>query len=243
MALSIQRAISMHHSPNVLPISALEEGVVRDLLHCLPNPVLRVTEEAVDEVLSLGGDRRELGGEDEVLAPVHDLVVCLCRRDGRGLRGGGEGKGGIWIYFLRIPCMFDSQFIVKWFENQHEGGGRREEEGGRREVGGGRREEGGGRREVMREGGGRREEGGHEGGRREEGGGRWEEGGGRREEGGGRREEGGGRREEGGHEGGRREEGGGRWEEGGGRREVGGGRREEGGGRNLDLLLTYTMHV
>ena len=93
MALSIQRVISKHHSPNVLPVGALEEGVVRDLLHCLPNPVLRVTEEAVDEVLCLGGDRRELGGEDEVLAPVHDLVVCLCRRDGRGLRGGGGGGG------------------------------------------------------------------------------------------------------------------------------------------------------
>lgn len=116
----------MHHSPNVLPVRALEEGVVHDLLHCLPDPVLRVTEEAVDEVLCLGGDRRELGGEDEVLAPVHDLVVCLCRRDGRGVRGGGEGEGegGIWIYFLCHACLIHSSLLSGLKISMREEGGR-----------------------------------------------------------------------------------------------------------------------
>ena len=63
----------------------------------------------MDEVLGLRGDGREFRGEDEVLAPVHDLVVGLCgwRRgrggEGRGERGGergeeeeigGDGRGG-----------------------------------------------------------------------------------------------------------------------------------------------------
>ena len=77
---------------------------MHDLLHGLPDPVLWITEEAVDEVLGLRGDGRELRGEDEVLAPVHDLVVGLCgwRRgkggegmEGEGRRGKGEkGRGG-----------------------------------------------------------------------------------------------------------------------------------------------------
>ena len=56
----------------------------------LPDPVLWIAEEAVDEVLGLRGDGRELRGEDEVLAPVHDLVVRFC---GWTMRG-GEGRGG-----------------------------------------------------------------------------------------------------------------------------------------------------
>ena len=63
----------------MFPVCTLEEGMVHDLLRCLPNPVLCITKEAVDEVLCLRGDRRELWGEDEVLSPVHDLVVCFCR--------------------------------------------------------------------------------------------------------------------------------------------------------------------
>ena len=90
----------------MFPVSPLEEGVVHDLLRGLPDPVLWIAEEAVDEVLGLRGDGRELRGEDEVLAPVHDLVVCLCgwrmrggRWEGRGGKGrgwerrGGEGRG------------------------------------------------------------------------------------------------------------------------------------------------------
>ena len=76
---------------------------MHDLLRGLPNPVLRVAEEAVDEVLGLRGDGRELWGEDEVLAPVHDLVVRFCgwrMRGGEGRRGeerkgrGGKGREG-----------------------------------------------------------------------------------------------------------------------------------------------------
>ena len=43
----------------------------------------------MDEVLGFGGDGRELRGEDEVLAPVHDLVVRLC--------GWSGGQGGVSV--------------------------------------------------------------------------------------------------------------------------------------------------
>ena len=49
---------------------------MHDLLHGLPDPVLQVAEEG--EVLGLRGDGKELWREDEVLAPVHDLLVHLC---------------------------------------------------------------------------------------------------------------------------------------------------------------------
>ena len=79
----------------MLPVSPLEEGVAHDLLHGLPDPALQVAEEG--EVLGLRGDGRELWREDEVLTPVHDLVVRLCGwrmrgGEGRGWKGRGRGE-------------------------------------------------------------------------------------------------------------------------------------------------------
>ena len=63
LPLSLGTSPSLLPSPNVFPVCALEEGMVPDLLHCLPNPVLCIAKEVMDEVLCLRGDRMELWGE------------------------------------------------------------------------------------------------------------------------------------------------------------------------------------
>ena len=77
------------HVPYVLPVCSPEEGVAHYLQSSLADPVVCITEEAMDEVLGFGGDGRELRGEDEVLAPVHDLVVRLC--------GWSGAQGGVSV--------------------------------------------------------------------------------------------------------------------------------------------------